>query len=229
MLAAPTTSTATTFTLFPVFIHLFVFFFFWKIIQLALFCGNDAKKGRWDRPGPGSACGGLWTTGLQDRLVSTMAAMISSISTDSGLRKLGTNAKKTRSGFKPSTLTPPPRSRFFSPSSLPVWSLPGSSPVAPASLWLLHKGFLGGVLDFCCRHAHLGLLPVRERCCHGDASLWSLWAHRQIAASWSWLYSCHDVRWCLQTRRRRWLKVIDSAPSGRGGMGVAGNFDCFHQ
>lgn len=27
-------------------------------------------------------------TGLQDRLVSTMAAMISSISTDSGLRKL---------------------------------------------------------------------------------------------------------------------------------------------
>lgn len=44
----------------------------------------------WHWPGPVSVCGGLWTTGLQDRLVRTMAAMISSISTDSGLRKLET-------------------------------------------------------------------------------------------------------------------------------------------
>lgn len=47
-----------------------------------------------DTPGPGSVCGGLWTTGLQDRLVRTMAAMISSISTDSGLRKLETTNRK---------------------------------------------------------------------------------------------------------------------------------------
>lgn len=44
--------------------------------------------GRRHRPGPGSFFGGLWTPGLQDRLVRTMAAIISSISTDSGLRKL---------------------------------------------------------------------------------------------------------------------------------------------
>lgn len=47
------------------------------------------EGGQTDRPGLGSLVWGrLCTTGLQDRLVRTMAAMISSISTDSGLRKL---------------------------------------------------------------------------------------------------------------------------------------------
>lgn len=88
-------------------------------------------KGRWDRPGPGSACGGLWTTGLQDRLVSTMAAMISSISTDSGLRKLDTRQRKA---LKPKH----PHTQAGVSSSLPVWRLP-----APASLWPFHQDFLG--------------------------------------------------------------------------------------
>lgn len=45
-------------------------------------------------PGPGSVCGGFCTTGLQDKLVRTMAAIISSISTDSGLRKLKSNTQR---------------------------------------------------------------------------------------------------------------------------------------
>lgn len=49
---------------------------------------KDFKTKENVKPGPGSVCGGLWITGLQDKLVRTMAAMISSISTDSGLRKL---------------------------------------------------------------------------------------------------------------------------------------------
>lgn len=96
------------------------------------------RKGRRDRPGPGSACGGLWTTGLQDRLVSTMAAMISSISTDSGLRKLGTTQRNT---FK--NQAKHPHTQAGVSCSSPVWSLPGSSHVAPASLWLFYKDFLG--------------------------------------------------------------------------------------
>lgn len=50
----------------------------------------QVSKGN-DLPGRGSLCGGLWTTGLQDRLVRTIAAIISSISTDSGLLYLRKN------------------------------------------------------------------------------------------------------------------------------------------
>lgn len=143
-MVAPATSTiipATTFIIialhYPITSGVFyLFFFFLKIIQIICFvlcqwCLTTMQKCRWDTPGPGSACGGLWTTGLQDRLVSTMAAMISSISTDSGLRKLDTTQ---RNALKNQAKHPLPQAGVS--CSLPVWSLPGSSHVAPASLWL---------------------------------------------------------------------------------------------
>lgn len=71
------------------FTNFFSFKLLWFMMDVLLLAGHYEAMYFWgNRPGPGSACGGLWTEGLQDRLVRTMAAMISSISTDSGLRKL---------------------------------------------------------------------------------------------------------------------------------------------
>lgn len=72
------------------------------------------------RPGLGSVCEGLCTTGLQDKLVRTIAAMISSISTDSGLRKL---KSKTQISLNFSCYGDHNTSTTWVVSLSPVWSV----------------------------------------------------------------------------------------------------------